>query len=370
MRTDWEGFYLDGRTPTRQWARIHVMRGGLQVTTENGATVWWPFAEIRQTQGFYAGEEVRLERGQHLPEALLVADTEFLASLREIAPEAAARFHDPRRRRQRMVLTLLAGVAVVVVTVAVYLWGIPALAAVVAARVPVAWEESLGASIVEQMGKPDGRCADLERQRMIEDIVGRLAAGLPRSAYTFRVLVVNDATVNAFAAPGGFIVVFRGLLERTRTPEELAGVLAHEMQHVVQRHATKALVQHASTGLLLVALTGDVTGVMAYGLESARVLATLQYSRLAEEEADREGMKLLLAAGIDPAGMIAFFDGLEKKRADGPTILKYLSTHPRLEDRIARLQALARQAGAPRVRLLEGYDWSDIARICPATRPR
>ncbi|MBI3026343.1 MAG: M48 family metallopeptidase, partial [Candidatus Tectomicrobia bacterium] len=174
-----------------------------------------------------------------------------------------------------------------------------------------------------------------------------------------------DPTVNALAAPGGFIVVFRGLLERTRTAEELAGVLAHEVEHVLQRHATKALVQHVSTGLLFTAVTGDVSGVMAYGLESARVLGALRYSRAAEEEADAEGLQLLLAARVDPAGMIAFFEGMESQRAAAPAVLKYLSTHPATGDRLARLRQLARGGGQrPPVRLLEGYEWADIRRIC------
>src|SRR5688572_3339708 len=108
MRPDWEGYYLDGRTPARQPARIRLMRGGIEISPEGGATVWWPYPEIRQTQGFYAGEEVRLERGTAPPEAVVVPDLGVLASLQEMAPEVAARFHDPGRRRSRVAFTLLA----------------------------------------------------------------------------------------------------------------------------------------------------------------------------------------------------------------------------------------------------------------------
>src|SRR5260370_1392343 len=141
---------------------------------------------------------------------------------------------------------------------------------------------------------------------------GRLPARPPGAPYTFRVYIVDVPVFNAFAAPGGTGVVFRGLLERTDSPEQLAGVLAHELQHVVQRHSTRAIVQHTSSGLLIAALTGDVTGPLAYGLEAARVLGQLRYSRDAEEEADTEGLKMLLAARVDPAGMIAFFKALDK----------------------------------------------------------
>ena len=366
MRTDWEGYYLDGRTAARHRATIRLTHSGLEVTSEGGATLWWPYGEIRQTQGFYAGEQVRLERGGETPEVLLVPDAAFLTDLHRIAPKLARRFHDPTRRRMRARLTLLAALGAIGVATVLYLWGIPALAALVASRVPVSWEERLGQAVVEHLAPPGKRCADPTRGRVIGDIIATLTAPLSRPPYTFRVMVVNNSTVNAFAAPGGYIVIFRGLLERTRTAEELAGVLAHELQHILQRHATRALLQHASTGLLIAALAGDASGAMTYGLESARALGTLRYSRRNEEEADAEGMRLLLAAGIDPAGMIAFFDVLRKEGGEAPGLLTYLSTHPSPADRIEGLKALAAQSQRRPVKLLPDYDWRDITKICQA----
>lgn len=366
MRTDWEGYYLDGRTAARHRATIRLTHSGLEVTTASGATLWWPYGEIRQTQGFYAGEQVRLERGGETPEVLLVSDAAFLTDLHWMAPKLARRFHDPTRRRMRARLTLLAALGAIGVATVLYLWGIPALAALVASRVPVSWEERLGQAVVEHLAPPGKRCADPTRRRVIDDIVTTLTATLPRPPYTFRVMVVNNSTVNAFAAPGGYIVLFHGLLERTRTAEELAGVLAHELQHILQRHATRALLQHASTGLLIAALAGDASGAMTYGLESARALGTLRYSRRNEEEADTEGMRMLLAAGIDPAGMIAFFEVLRKQGGETPGLLTYLSTHPSPADRMESLKALAAQSQRRPVKLLPDYDWRDITKICQA----
>ena len=368
-RTDWRGEYLDGRTPQVRPAELRLMATGIEVSVD-GRPAFWPYAEIRQTQGRYAGEEVRLERGGDLPEAVVVRDREFLVSLRQSAPRLGGRLYEADRRSLRLGLTVGAGLAIVAIAGGVYFWGIPLFARLVAARVPVAWEEQLGTAVVRELAPPAERCTDAPRQARIDAVVARLAAALPGPPrYHFRVLVVRDATVNAMAAPGGFIVVFRGLLDRTDSPEELAGVLAHEMEHVVQRHVTRMIVQHASTGLLVAALTGDVTGVMAYGLQAARTLGALQYGRLAEEEADREGMRLLLAAGVDPAGMIGFFEKIEDKRGQGPAVLKYLSSHPSLPDRIARLKALAREQPAPApARLLGDHDWADVRRICPAPR--
>ena len=113
MQTDWQAHYLDGQTAARQRAKVRLMRQGLEITTGAGWTRLWPYAEIRQTQGFYEGEEVRLERGGTFAEVLLVSDLGFLLSLHELAPELSARFHDPARRGQRLRLTVLAAVGAV-----------------------------------------------------------------------------------------------------------------------------------------------------------------------------------------------------------------------------------------------------------------
>src|SRR2546425_2220299 len=130
------GHYLDGRSAARQPATIRLTATGLDIALESGATFWWPFAEVRQTQGFYAGQQIRLERGAPLPAVLLVDDVGFLAALHAAAPVLTHRFHDPRRRRARAQLTVLAPPPAVGVAAPPYLWGVPAPAGAVAARGP------------------------------------------------------------------------------------------------------------------------------------------------------------------------------------------------------------------------------------------
>lgn len=377
MRLDWEAAYLDGRTAARRRAGVHITRTGLDVTLpESGTRFFWPFREIRQTQGTYAGEQVRLERGGELAEALLIGDVGFLSAARAASPEAT-HFHDPARRRFRVGLTFGALVAAVALAVGIYYIGIPAFAAVAAARVPVSWEDKLGSAIVEHFAPPARRCDDPARQARIDGIVAALTAKARPQPYTFRVTVVNSSIVNAVAAPGGHVILFRGLLERTDSAEELAGVLAHEVEHVLHRHVTRAIFQQASTGVLMAALVGDVSGVVAYGLEGARTLGDLQMSRAAESEADHDGMRLLQEAGIDTQGMITFFEKLSsRERGRGnDTLTRYLRTHPTTAERIATLRALAAAVPKPERRLLPDDDWNDIRSLCeglpaPARSPR
>lgn len=350
----------------RQPARVTIGAGGLEILlTQTGRTVRWPLAGVRQTQGQYEGEQVRLERGGALSDALIV-DVGFLAALRAAAPRTAASFHGPVRRRRFALLGVLAALATLGVAAAMYTWGIPGVADVAAERVPVSWEVALGEATMNELAPPARRCQDPERQRRIDEIVGVLLRAAPASRYPFRVIVVDHGMVNAFATPGGSVAVLRGLLDRTDNAEELAGVLAHEIQHVLHRDATRAILRQASTAVLVAALVGDVSGVVAFGVQSARTLGDFRYSRDAERAADRDGLAMLQAAGVDPAGLLAFFRAMEKLEGSQPAGARYLSTHPGASERLQALSAAAAADAGARVKLLPDYDWSDIKKICPA----
>ena len=210
------------------------------------------------------------------------------------------------------------------------------------------------------------RCNDPPRLARIEQIVRRLLAGQPQSAYRFKIYVVNQPVFNALAAPGGHIVIFRGLLDRSESAEELAGVLTHELQHVLKRHVTRALLEYASTSFLVAAVLGDVSGMVSFGVEAAQMLAQMRFSRQHESEADEAGLKMLLAAQVDPAGMIAFFEAVKREEGKLPAVAAYVSTHPQTEERIARLKALGAGVGEKSKKLLADYAWDDIKKLCPA----
>ncbi len=263
----------------------------------------------------------------------------------------------------RLRFLLLAGAAAILVVWALYFWGIPVLADQAAARVPVSWEEQLGRAVVGEMAPDDKRCADPERIGVLDQIVSALTEAGPDSPYTFVITVVDDPAVNAFAAAGGQIVIYQGLLEKTESPEELAGVLAHEMQHIVQRHATKALFREMSMSVLFAAAVGDASGLTTV-LDAAQTIGALRYRRRDEAEADREGMKAVQAARIDSSGMIRFLNKLEESSGDMPRAAEYISTHPLTRNRIEQLSRMAAQADYTPVPLLPGYQWAEIGKLC------
>ena len=152
---EWPGRYFDGRTALAQPVRITIGARGLHIAKTDRSTLWWDYGQVRQTQGAYAGEQVRLERGSPVAEALLVDDAGFLAAIHAIAPEQTA-FHNPARRPLRLKLTLLAALCLPLLERGrLYLWGIPAVAEAWAGRVPVSWEEQLGRSAVGLLVPPE-----------------------------------------------------------------------------------------------------------------------------------------------------------------------------------------------------------------------
>ncbi|MSP38660.1 MAG: M48 family metallopeptidase [Deltaproteobacteria bacterium] len=366
MQLQWSGHYLDGKSAKRQRAAIYLEPTGLRIDIDGGATLLWPYGEINQTQGAYAGEQVRLEHGGDLAEALLIDDERFLTSFHELLLGRPSGFFDPRTSNRRLRLTVVAGCASVVLVVSLYLWGIPTLARVAAPWVPVSWEERLGQNTLEYIAPENQRCHDPARQAKIEAIVQTLLAAQGESNYRFKIYIVNQPIFNALAAPGGHIVIFRGLLDRTENAEELAGVLAHELQHVLKRHVTRALLEYASSSFLFAALVGDVSGIVSFGVEAARMLAQMRFSRQHELEADEAGVKMLHAARVDPAGMIAFFEAIKKEEGKLPAALAYISTHPQTDQRIARLTALTAATPTKAQKLLPNDSWDDLKKLCPA----
>ncbi len=164
--------------------------------------------------------------------------------------------------------------------------------------------------------------------------------------YTF--YVVNTDQVNAFALPGGFIYVNRGLVERTDNLAEFAGVLAHEIGHVEERHSVEQIerMQRANIGLSLayILLGRAPGGLERAGIEVAGAAIFAGFSRSAENEADAVAVRLLPSAGIDPNGLVTFFKELLEERQRRPTAVEqWFSTHPLTEDRIANTRAMVRQ---------------------------
>lgn len=359
MLTHWQGQYLDGKTALSKSARVAVTPSGLDIAPEGQTQFFWPFEKITQTQGFHAGEAVRLENGI---EAIVIRDAAFLLALQRLSSNHRTKFHDPRTRQKRAIYIAVALVTAIAGVASIYLWGIEAAGNAVAGRVPIEWEEKLGNTVADSIIQKTPLCKDKNVATAINEIMQRLSSSA-ESPYRFNVLVVQSEAINAIALPGGRIIVFSGLLELTDRPEELAGVLAHEMQHITKKHATKAIIQNLSTSLLLYAATGSSIGARQAG-NAANSLMLMKYSRALEEEADISGAKLLMRANVDPSGISSFFEKLSAKERGTEIFMRYTSSHPRNAERIKYLKELTTKSASPYTAILPDVDWDTLVLTC------
>ena len=204
--------------------------------------------------------------------------------------------------------------------------------------VPISVDETLGKQASDALVLGHETCDDAALQQYIEALAAPLVASA-NGEFEFRFRIVADEAVNAFALPGGYVTVNLGLLSEAASSEEVAAVLAHELEHVLQRHSTaRLLTSLGGSAVLGILLGGTDLGVPA-GL--VRDVMEGSYSRAQEAEADRLGIQLLERAGIDPSGMATLFERLAQSTASVPQIL---SSHPDPGDRAK----LARQAAQGR----------------------
>lgn len=209
-------------------------------------------------------------------------------------------------------------------------------------KVPHSVEETIGDGMVTQMQASGKLMDDAAYRQRVDEIVKRMRPALTATPYSFNFHIVRDASLNAFACPGGEIFIHTGLLDAAKRPEEVAGVLSHEIAHVTRRHSLRNMVSSLGLGVLISSFFGDATGVAALVTEGAQSLMEQKYSRDLERDADAAGFDLLVQADIDPSGMVDFFRRLreEEQRGGGglPASMAMLSTHPATEERITYLQ--------------------------------
>jgi beta-barrel assembly-enhancing protease len=204
----------------------------------------------------------------------------------------------------------------------------------------------------------------------VGNVLAAAAMGAPRkddrpspiSGWHF--VIVDDDTVNAFAASGGFILVNKGLIKAARNEDELAAVLAHEIAHTVRGHAIGSIKKSRMAGVYKEMLDNTVQldeqqlGTLTKAFEGAmddmiNSMVVKGYSRDTEFEADRVGIKILADAGYDPQAFIRLLESLEKKQGHASKSGGFSSTHPSAKDRIAKLEAEADKLGtkkAPKIR--------------------
>lgn len=347
--------YSDGRSAERHEARAVVGATGLAILDRGGRElVRWPYRGLRLAEEIFRNQPVRLRCDGAGDGRLSVRDQAILDALR---PHARHLGGGDMRGRRMLPRALVWTGATVGTLIGLY-FALPLLAEPIAAMVPRAWEERLGQAVVRQVAAIFGKGGKLVECRApagraaLEKLVARLA-GTVKTEYTFRVQVVDNGIVNALAAPAGYIIIFRGLIDKADSAEEVAGVIGHEMGHVIERHGTEGLIRAQGMRFIF--------GAMAEGggLDYGALLLTFSYGREAEREADRIGVGMLNRADIRGAGMAGFFRRLAKDDSGGG-VSRYFSTHPPSGERATDIEARVVGKGDA----MTPAEWRDLRAIC------
>ena len=210
--------------------------------------------------------------------------------------------------------------------------------------VPLAIDRTIGEQTARALHQSSTVCTDPGPKKYVEAVAASLTGALDDHRFTFQFVVVDDPEVNAFALPGGFVTVNKGLLDSAETGDEVAAVLAHEMQHVLRRHGTERMLRELGASTLLSALFGGTDIAVPAGVTHDFI--SNAYDRDQESEADELGLALLVKAGLDPRGMSRFFARLAKAGLNPPALL---STHPDPGDRAEKAERAARAMPAGQV---------------------
>lgn len=268
-------------------------------------------------------------------------------------PELTKQASKARGKRQGSWAVLITVALLVLLSPVAAYFSMPILSKLAAHQVPAEWEETLGKAAFAQYSVDYDLMDDDDTALILSPLSDPLLKALPKAEFDYRIHIANEESINAFALPGGYIVIHSGLILAADTPEEMLGVLAHEISHVTQKHSLQNIISSLGVYITLTVLLGDASGLVAIIGSAAPLLINQSFSRDFERNADEEGYKLLQKAKINPAGLRDFFKTMqaeEEKRLDKmsndesreviETAFQILSTHPSTDERIANIQAM------------------------------
>jgi predicted Zn-dependent protease len=238
----------------------------------------------------------------------------------------------------------------------------------------------MGQEAAQQVNAQLPMVQDAQIQNYVNALGQRIARTTSRADLDWQFQVVNSDMVNAFALPGGFVYVNRGVLARASNMSEIAGVLGHEIEHVVRRHSVKQMeqAQGANVGVgLLCALTGVCqSGVAQAAINVGGTAVFAKFSRDDEIQADEGGFNSMIRSGINPRGMLTLFQKLlaEEQQSGGGNASAWFADHPGTTDRIADIQRMLNATPASTLNGLSSNDAgfasmkARVARLAPAPR--
>ena len=361
-----EGRWFDGRTARPREVIVKFGKSSLTLLgADDTPLAHWALASLREIDapGAAAGE-MRLSPADDATERLALSDAEMIAAIRAACPDLRASSRPPGALRRA--LAWMAGAAAALALIVLVL--IPALAERLAPLIPDEQAGRLGDAVVAQIGRalgaggPEAACDDPAGARALDVLLARLGEG-PEAPPPVRVMVLDHPLENAFAVPGGRIVLFRGLLEAAESPEEVAAVLAHEIGHVAHRDPTREALRSAGSAGVIGMFFGDFFGG-AIVVAATNAVLDASYRQDAESAADAYAHALFAAAGLPAGALAGFFERMAEKGGAAPGLLSHIASHPDLASRAAAARAADVVGRRPWRPALSAAEWRALKGIC------
>ncbi len=341
------GVYHDGQSAADVAVMVRVEMDDLVVIDREGVVLArWPLADLKLAGGSMVGGELRLRRSRSDLDRVTLSDPDFIRQLVAHLPHLREeRIFDLRRVRFLGSLMLAMAAAIGVL----FFLLVPLSSRWLVDVVPRSWEARIGerveAALIDQYAEARGRrpedliCEGSLGRRALDTLIGRMES-VAGAGFPLQVTVVDLDVVNAFAMPGGRLLVFRGLLDFAQSGDEVAAVIAHEIAHVRQRHPSQKIFEGGATSVLLNLMFGDFGG-RSLALSIGQLLLNARYSREMEHEADRLAVDIMRDARIDPAALSRFLGRINQADTDSnPATFGWLMSHPALPDRAEAIGAL------------------------------
>lgn len=347
--------FFDGVSSRRRPVTL-TLGDALEIYEEGGTPLRWPYADIRRADS--PPGILRLAATSAPPLARLeIRDAALAADV----TARCMRLDEHRTTRGGVARIVGWSVAAAVSIVCVVLFGVPLAADRLAPLVPKPVERRIGDAAEVQMKTLFGRsvCEDPAGKAAFIKLVNQLrdAAGLDD---TTTAGVLPTSIPNAFALPGGKVFVLKGLLDKAENPDELAGILAHELGHLKHHDNMRGLIYNGGTSFLIGLLFGDVTGSSAV-IFASRSLVEASYSREAETDADTFAIEIMHKLGRSPKPAAELMFRITGKEG-GSGLTNILASHPLTEDRLARMTREDRPVSGPP--LLTDEEWQALKGIC------
>jgi predicted Zn-dependent protease len=283
----------------------------------------------------FKGKDGQLER-------LVLRDTELVKAVKKKYSHhrfaGGWKHHILGNTRNKLLLLLSVIIAVILTG---YFWFIPWLGERAAGRISKEREISMGESMYGSM--ISRYKIDSAKTNLINDFYQELHYSIN---YPINITVVKSEEVNAFAIPGGHIVVYTSILDRMKRPEELAALLSHEGSHIALRHSLRNVFRSMARKMFLMLIIGNEAGLAGFLVDNADNLKGLEYSRALETEADNHGIRLMQSSSIDATGMLHLMEILQQE-TKGKELSALLSTHPVFVSRIANIKSQVNKTGMP-----------------------